>query len=1192
MNIQAFLNLPGPVKAGIAALTGASLLAVLFMLARGNSTFFYILTIIIIVIAVTGGAYAVFLRSRKKKKSKNMDRMLQQHNTGSPSSLGGADVRVKLDDMRQRFASGIQQYRKHGKDLYSLPWYVIIGEPGSGKTEAIRHSGIGFPPNLQNEQQGVGGTINMDWWFTNQGVILDTAGKLIFGEDVDEEYAKSSEEWREFLTLLRKNRPDCPINGLILTIPTDSLIKYSSAQIEEKAKVIAVKLDEIQRILDIRFPVFVIITKSGPDSRIPAVLQGSAPSRPRAPDGWLVKSGHRSMRPSTRSRWRTTFLVWSNRLSAGVIRSCRNPTTAAWTRGNAGSARLTRSMPSPRALEDIFPRLRRFLDLIFVAGEWAQKPLFLRGIYFTSSLQEGAVLDKEVASALGMPVDSLPEDMRFERKGSLFLRDFFVEKAFRERNLVTRASNANRVVRRRQILVFSMGFTAMAASLLFAWFGASSLRSAIGQQQDYWKTAASDQLWDGNRWRLPIVEDSLVSDTYLSNEDKLIQVGDRQVGYVEFLDRLADYSKRDLRIPTIFKPIEWVASGVTRREIDRSRGFKVLFDAGVLFPIVEGVRSEFELPDDPGNTSWSPEASNALIGLIRLERLLAERELGIEATYEAPFDFISRFMLYLTGKPGDSRLVEAAEWLYDDGGQFASEWPPAWVSSGDSLERNRPIRGALEKFIKHVDVTAGTQRENLELLQSVLSSLVELDAAEDAFLAAVGKVEPSQPGETLEQAVNIYRTRIVPAQGKLAEYREECLRNGIINQDETFLLSRTYERELEAARESIQGTIDGIRAELPESGPLMEPDLDLPEDERLSLFKDILTRLTEAQAEITEVLSSAFSDEELAQLDRFDTLFLSASSDGKVHYESRLALYEAYISRLQAEPDRTSPIGELEDRAEDVQRLLRRLNNAHGDYIGPKETPLLTAKEQLEQTLEKQRFHQLAAAYEAGLAELTEGLRFPLVLPVSNEGLVPDEVESVNEVFDEVEAELRSEAAEAFAKSDLDDLSDFLDRLEPVRNLGKSLIEEGGKPLIVEVRLPDNQVQKRVLERILNTNAYQLVNFKWQEVGLNQEKPVRTRSPLGALLGKVAMDSTGLSLRFFRHSAMDEDNIEFSGAWAPLQWLLSKDPVAEPGGQDFHILVQRTEEEVDYHMIVSMKFPGPLPRPDNWPKLDDLLTDR
>ena len=41
---------------------------------------------------------------------------------------------------------------------------LLIGEPGAGKTEAIRHSDIGFPPGMQDEFQGVGGTINMNWW--------------------------------------------------------------------------------------------------------------------------------------------------------------------------------------------------------------------------------------------------------------------------------------------------------------------------------------------------------------------------------------------------------------------------------------------------------------------------------------------------------------------------------------------------------------------------------------------------------------------------------------------------------------------------------------------------------------------------------------------------------------------------------------------------------------------------------------------------------------------------------------------------------------------------------------------------------------------------------------------------------------------------------------------------------------------
>jgi len=35
---------------------------------------------------------------------------------------------------------------------------------------------------MQDEFQGVGGTINMNWWFTNNAVLLDTAGRLMFEE--------------------------------------------------------------------------------------------------------------------------------------------------------------------------------------------------------------------------------------------------------------------------------------------------------------------------------------------------------------------------------------------------------------------------------------------------------------------------------------------------------------------------------------------------------------------------------------------------------------------------------------------------------------------------------------------------------------------------------------------------------------------------------------------------------------------------------------------------------------------------------------------------------------------------------------------------------------------------------------------------------------------------------------------------
>ena len=177
--------------------------------------------------------------------------------TGANSGIIDAAARGRLEDLRRNFSKGIEKFESAGKDFYGLPWYVIVGEPGSGKTEAIRHSQAGFPPGLQDEFQGVGGTINMNWWFTNYAVILDTAGRLIF-EEVE---PGTTSEWREFLGLLKKHRYNCPVNGLLLTIPVESLVQDSPEEMERKAAKIARQLEVIQRELDVRFPVFVLVTK-------------------------------------------------------------------------------------------------------------------------------------------------------------------------------------------------------------------------------------------------------------------------------------------------------------------------------------------------------------------------------------------------------------------------------------------------------------------------------------------------------------------------------------------------------------------------------------------------------------------------------------------------------------------------------------------------------------------------------------------------------------------------------------------------------------------------------------------------------------------------------------------------------------------------------------------------------------------
>ena len=258
-----FSNLPSPIKwiLGVSGL--GALLGVGGAVGRGSwkLLLFFALVLIVLLVLFLGG-YLLWHYLQRRKQNARLRGELQQSTTAAPRGMSPTDL-AKLDSLRKKFQDGVDAFRSRGKDLYTLPWYVIIGEPGSGKTEAVRHCNVGFPPGMHEGDNdtgymGAGGTINMNWWFTNYAVLLDTAGRLVFEEVKPGE----TSEWKEFLKLLKKNRPYCPVNGLLLVIPSDSLIKDSADQIAAKAGKIAQQLDVIQRVLDFRFPVYVVITKS------------------------------------------------------------------------------------------------------------------------------------------------------------------------------------------------------------------------------------------------------------------------------------------------------------------------------------------------------------------------------------------------------------------------------------------------------------------------------------------------------------------------------------------------------------------------------------------------------------------------------------------------------------------------------------------------------------------------------------------------------------------------------------------------------------------------------------------------------------------------------------------------------------------------------------------------------------------
>jgi type VI secretion system protein ImpL len=181
--------------------------------------------------------------------------------------------------------------RKQGNPLYVLPWYMVIGESGSGKTTAIQSARLSSPFAEMTRTSGISGTRNCDWWFFEQAILIDTAGR--YALPVDE--GRDKEEWQNFLTLLAKFRKKEPLNGLVVTVAADHLAQAKPEALQEDGRAIRRRIEELTRVLGARSPVYILVTKCDLDSGRHPVLRpvarsgpqpGHGPYQPKLTCGW------------------------------------------------------------------------------------------------------------------------------------------------------------------------------------------------------------------------------------------------------------------------------------------------------------------------------------------------------------------------------------------------------------------------------------------------------------------------------------------------------------------------------------------------------------------------------------------------------------------------------------------------------------------------------------------------------------------------------------------------------------------------------------------------------------------------------------------------------------------------------------------------------------------------------------------
>ena len=279
--------------------------------------------------------------------------------------------------------------------LYQLPWYIFIGAPGSGKTTALVNSDLDFPLADQLGKaavRGIGGTRNCDWWFTNEAVLIDTAGRYTTHESNRE---ADESEWKGFLALLKKFRPRQPINGAILTVSIADLPLADDAQRARHAMALRKRLLELRNDLGIDFPVYVLVTKAdllagfneyfGALGRVERQqvwgftfpIEGNATGKPRA-------SAAAPASTDLRECFHQEYKLLHQRLDE------RLPELLA---AEPDPMRRAQAYLLPQQFASFEDILGTFLADVFNPSKFEAASM-LRGVYFTSGTQEGTAFDR------------------------------------------------------------------------------------------------------------------------------------------------------------------------------------------------------------------------------------------------------------------------------------------------------------------------------------------------------------------------------------------------------------------------------------------------------------------------------------------------------------------------------------------------------------------------------------------------------------------------------------------------------------------------------------------------------------------------------------------------------------------------------------------------------------------------------
>ena len=408
------------------------------------------------------GIYWLIQRKRHAVQGEELANAIEQD---TQTEYGQQKNKEELQLIHQQMKESIQLIRKSklgdkkgNAALYELPWYMVIGNPAAGKSSAIYNSGLKFPFEETHQKMisaGLSGTRNCDWFFSTEGILLDTAGRYSV-------YSEDHSEWLGFLNLLKKNRAKAPVNGLIVIVSIAELVSQSPESSLKLAKNLRARIQDLTERLEVVVPVYLVFSKMDLIAGFTEFFDCYEAQEYNQAWGATLPYEQSSSQNAVE-----LFEQHYNLLYDGL----KGVSTTHLSRRH--SQNISPSvMTFPLEFKTLKPALKSFIGTLFEDNPYQFQPVF-RGFYFTSALQEGVVespMTEQVAQEFQLTQISHAEPQGVQRSGApnhgYFLKGLFSSIILKDKDLVKQHINP---AKKRQRYIAFMGALVGVSIVLGLW---------------------------------------------------------------------------------------------------------------------------------------------------------------------------------------------------------------------------------------------------------------------------------------------------------------------------------------------------------------------------------------------------------------------------------------------------------------------------------------------------------------------------------------------------------------------------------------------------------------------------------------------------------------------------------------------------------------------------------------------------